>query len=355
MPRQTTHPALMVGDARACVRRFGHAPRVAGRPVLPPDANEEQWLAARRPMVTASEIAAVLGKSTYDSPFSLWWRKQPDWPGAPTTPNMHIGRRLESVIGDLWREMHPEAALYRPGAALWAHPIEEWLGATPDYLSVWPTTDDPEHSDHPGEPCTGACRERKPTGVRVEPVECKSDEGGKGWGKPGTGEIPEHHLYQVLTQCIVLGVQRGHVMRLQGKRVTEYAVDVQLYDTQIAEIIREGRAFHTSLTTGMAPDIDEHNATETTLMQLYPAYVDGTYEVISDELAREWHDAKQAVRDAKALESFAGNRIREALGRAQAQDAVTADGTRHATRSHYKRRGYEVGPAEVDQLREARP
>lgn len=348
---RTTHPALMVGDARKCVARFGYAPRVQGVPVLPPDASEAAWLAARRPMVTASEVSAVLGLSHYadgGSAFSLWWKKQPDWPGSPVTPNMHIGRKLEAVIGELWAEAHPEAGLWRPGAALWRSPVEEWLGATPDYLSVWPDHGLVRETNAVG----GLTFDGAPiTGVRVEPVECKSDEGGPGWGEPGTAEVPAHHLAQVVTQCIVLGVPRGRIMRLQGKRVTEYVIDVREHDGLVADIVTKGRAFHASLATGVAPDIDESEATARTLVELYPAFMAGTSEIISDDLARDYREAKAAVKAAKALESFATNRIREALGRADAQYAVTADGKRVAARSHYKRRGYVVAPAEIDQLK----
>lgn len=348
MARTVTHPALRVGDARACTRRFGYAPRVAGVPVLPPDATPDQWLAARRPMVTASEIAAVLGVSPHESAFSMWWRKQPDWPGTPTNPAMHIGRKLEAVIGELWSENHPEAVLYRPGAALWAHPIETWMGATPDYLSVWPTVDDATAATLP----TG--RLGVVNGVRVEPVECKSDEGGKGWGEPGTDAVPTHHRIQVLTQCIVLGVPRGRIMRLSGKRTAEYVIDVHKHPDTVADIITRGRSFWTSLTTGMAPDIDEHDATARTLTELYPAFDEGVHVEITPELAKQYHDAKQAVRDAKTLESFATNRIREILGRERGQYAVTPDGTYVARRSHFKRRGYAVPPQEIDMIKEAK-
>ena len=337
------HPALNVADSHACVARFGYAPRVAGVPLLPPDASEAAWLAARRPLVTASEVASVLGvEGAHGSPFSLWWQKQPDWPGVPVTPNMHIGRKLEAVIGELWEEAHPEAALYRPGAALWAHPVERWLGATPDYLSVWPTIED-GHGD--------ADEDERPSGVRVEPVECKSDEGGKGWGEPGTDQVPRHHLCQVLTQCIVLGVPRGRVMRLSGKRTAEYIVHVDSHPDLVADIVTKGRAFWAALESGVTPDIDESEATARTLVDLYPAYIEGTSEFIPDELAKAYQDAKAAVKDAKALEAYAANRIRDILGRADAQYAVTEDGRRIAARSHYKRRGYTVPPAEIDQLR----
>lgn len=337
--RPALHAALRRGDAARCIARFGYAPRVTGRPALPPDANETAWLAARRPLVTASEMAAVLGMSSYDSPFSLWWKKQPDWPHPEQSLQMHIGRKLEAVIGELWSEGHPEAGLWRPGASLWVHPTETWMGATPDYLAVFP------HAITPPVSTT-----TKITGVYVEPVECKSDEGGDGWGKAGTDEVPEHHLVQVIVQCLVLGVPRGRIMRLSGKRTTEYVIAVADHDDLVARIITEGRTFHTTLETGVAPDIDAHEATARTLSDLYPE-ADPEVEVeISETLHKELRDAKQAVKDAKALETFAVNRLRDLLGRDKAKYA-TVDGRRVAVRSIYKRQGYVVKPGMVDQVR----
>jgi predicted phage-related endonuclease len=331
-----TNPALRRGDAARCTRRFGYEPRVLGVPALPPDADETAWLAARRPLVTASDVAAVLGVSLTNSAFSLWWRKQPDWPHPEQNLSMHIGRKLEAVIGELWAEAHPEAALYRPGASLWVHPVETWLGATPDYLSVW-ADDDP-----PGP---------VPPRVHVEPVECKSDEGGPGWGKQGTDEVPEHHLVQVLVQCLVLGVPRGRLFRLYGKRTAEYSIVVDNHPDLVARIVREGKAFHASLTTGVAPDIDGHAETAHMLADIYTDVEDGAVATIPETLAKEFREAKQAVADAKALEAFATNRIRDLMGRAKAQYAVTPDGTRVAKRIIYKRQGYTVGPCTVDQIR----
>ena len=47
--------------------------------VVPADAPEAVWLAARREGIGASEISAVLGISPWESPFSLFWRKVNAW------------------------------------------------------------------------------------------------------------------------------------------------------------------------------------------------------------------------------------------------------------------------------------
>ena len=60
-----------------------------------------KWHTLRRDGVTASEIAAVLGLSPWDSPFSLYWRKINGW-CADDPVDMSTGRRVEPVVADWW-------------------------------------------------------------------------------------------------------------------------------------------------------------------------------------------------------------------------------------------------------------
>lgn len=335
MAKVPTVPALTVGDANAAIARFGREPRTIGVPLLPPDAPRDAWLARRRTLVTASEIAAVLGRSPHDSPFSLWWRKQPDWPEPETPRAAHIGLKLEAVIGELWAEAHPEAALFRPGAALWGHYEHTWLGATPDYFGVFASEDGKQ--------------------VWAEPVECKSDEGGEGWGHAGTDEIPFHHLCQLVMQCYVTGARFGHLIRLAGKRVTEYRVDMHDHTQLVTDMINAGQAFHASLSTGLAPDVDAHPATTDALQTLYGDVEKGAEAPLPDELVAVYLEAHAAAAAWKTRLAEAQNRIREILGRHNAQYGVrVSDGERIVTRSHYKRNGYMVQPSEVDQIRKSR-
>jgi len=334
MARVATVEVLGVADSRACIARFGYAPRTVGIPLLPPDANEATWLAKRKEMLTASEVAAVFGRSTYDSPFSLWWRKQPGWPSTEVTANMHIGRKLEPVIGELFSEAHPEAALYRTGAALWGHHKHTWLGATPDYVAVLPAPDG--------------------QGVTFEPVECKSDEGGDGWGRALTAEIPFHHLCQVVTQALVLGVTRARVIRLASKRVTEYVVDLQEHTQLVDDIIHIGGSFVASLEAGITPEIDGHQATGKALETLHPNVIKGTEATIPDALADVYEEALGNVDAWKARLQDAKNRLLQHIGGASAQYGVRPDGRRVASRVTYKRNGYTVPPTEIDMIRKAK-
>ena len=71
---------------------------MTARLILPGDAPHHEWLEARRHGITASEIAAVLGLSPYESPYSLYWRKLGELPAQDDTLAMALGRHLESFV-----------------------------------------------------------------------------------------------------------------------------------------------------------------------------------------------------------------------------------------------------------------
>lgn len=358
MKARTVVP-LTNGDAKKAVARFGQSPRTAAVPLLPANPPEDVWLAARRRdgdtwRIGASELAAVLGVSPFASPFSLWWAKQDDW---QTEQNdaMKIGHKLEDTIGDLFREERPDLMVARSNAGLWGHPLHDWLVCTPDFLAVAGDVDSCTHGAdclvHAGVNALHNFDDRG--GVHVEPVEAKSDEGGAGWGKPGTGEVPAHHRVQVLVQCAVFGAPRGHLVRLAGKRFARYVV---AFDdsarADLAEWIKAGRAFVADLAAGVSPDIDAHDATEATLQRLHPAIDEDTTEMLPVDLAEAYERRHAALDVAKAAVAEVNNRVRARMGRAQY--AVGPDGRRIAQRLVYPRRGYEVAPTTVDSLRRSR-
>lgn len=318
------------GDARLAVRRYGASPRTAAVPVLPlAQYGSQAWLDARRAMIGASEMAAVLGLSPYASPFSLWWSKQEGW-DAEQTFSMRVGHLLEPVIAELFAEDRPDLLVCRAIGSLWRHPDIEWLGCTPDYLAV------------AGQPET--------PGSWIEPVEVKSDEGGRGWGKPGSDEVPEHHRVQVLIQCAVFGAPRGHLVRMAGKRFSTYVVPRDAaQDKEIADWVAEGAAFLTSLEIGTPPDPDGHQATSRALTRLHPAVDEQADALIPDGLAAEYERLCELVNTAKAGKKHTENLIREQLGQAR-YGLYASTGRRFVDRRMYKRRGYTVAPTEVDAL-----
>lgn len=325
------------GDARKAVARFGKSPRTSAVPLLGPNEyGTPAWHLARRSMIGASEMAAVLGRSPFASPFSLWWSKQEGWELEPSL-TLRLGHELEPIIAKLFAESRPDAIVGRPNASLWRSPIVEWMACTPDYLAT--VSDQPTSS---GVPSPGPCH--------VEPVECKSDEGGPGWGRPGTDEVPYHHRVQVLQQCAVFAAPRGHLVRMAGKRFTAYVIEFDdAAQDELATWIAAGASFMASMETGVAPELDGHGATTDTLSRIYANVNEDEDAAIPDAVASFYESASDTLTAAKAEYVRAQNEIRGYL-----QDhrfgVRSSTGQRFVDRRVYKRRGYEVAAGMVDAL-----
>ncbi len=100
-----------------------------------------EWLAARRGGVTATDIVTILGLSSHDSVYSLYWRKLGQVPDEPDRDRFALGRHMEPYIAGKWLAEHPlftsaETALFRSDD-------RPWQLATPDryvWSHAWPKT-----------------------------------------------------------------------------------------------------------------------------------------------------------------------------------------------------------------------
>lgn len=351
---------LSPADREAVVHRFGRPVNSPAVPLLPPDASDGEWLDYRRWMLGASELAAVLPgvRSPYASPYSLFIRKRYGWT-VEATREMDIGTRLEPLIGELFAEDRPDLALFRPGARLYGHPVHDWLCCTPDFLAVAADVRPcscqrrkPSGPDGTILPCK-SCGDSRTTAVPViEPVECKSDEGGPGWGRAGTSDIPEHHRVQLVVQCAIFGSRRGHLVRFNRKRITAYQVTVtqDLID-EWTTWTAHGKAFVEQLLDESSdpPPIDDHKATEAALSALY-ADVDENGRVDMPAALRVRYRLAQArVAAAKAALREAQNEIRARLG--TGKYAIDPDtGQPFAERRAYKVSSHTVPAYEVDAI-----
>lgn len=288
--------------------------------------SEAEWLDARRLCIGASEIGAIVGMSSWTSPYALWWRKKLDW-RLPTTVGQRWGHLVEDPIAQLFAEAHEDTLrVYKPyGApfALYADPVHPWMVCTPDRFAV----------DKAGS---------------MYPVEIKSDEGGKGWGKSGGDQIPDMYRAQGMWQAHILGCTGFYIARKGGhRRFAWYWIP---YDEDfIAGLIMSGLDFLKSIADGREPEPDGSKATTDALQERFPGVQADTEVEVAKDLREDWRAARDAKRLFTKLEAEASNRLRAAMGDAE---YATHDGTRFARRSIGKRIGYEVPPGQTDQLRE---
>lgn len=140
----------------------------------------------RTKFLGASEAGAVLGLSPYRSPLRVWQEKvglvTPDPPGIP----MRAGNALESLVLDLFQEETGKTVGDRQ--AEFADEDHPFLVCHVDGLAD-----------------SGEIVEAKTTG---------SD---KGWGEPGTDQIPQVYLAQVTVQMYLAGLRIAYVPVLIGR------------------------------------------------------------------------------------------------------------------------------------------
>ncbi len=299
------------------------------------------WHEARRNGLSASEIAAVLGISPWQSPFSLYWSKVNGWDQADAE-HLEAGRRMESAIAD-WAadRIDPHGNLAVLPAGLYAHPERPWQLATPDRVVAMRELCG---SCDAGLPMRCTCDELPPVAV----LEVKHPSSWDGFGDDGTDDIPVYYRAQLLWQMDVLGVDEGYLGAYASHELRIYHLK---RDERDLEVMREaGRRFMHRLEVGDVPDVDEHTATAAALKRLHPSLVDEQVQVDA-QLAEGYRRARAlAARADAAVKGFEA-RLREAMGpnrKAMCGDRLVA------SRSVYERKPYEVGPATVDRLNPGR-
>jgi len=296
--------------------------------VVPGTAPEADWHAARASGVTASEIAAVLGLSSFESPFSLYHRKRGDLGPQPDNDAMSLGRYLEAFVVSRFIEQRPDLDVTGDGRTLYASPDRRWQLATPDRLV-----------------CEAG-------GGLTAVLECKTTASYDGWGYGGD-EIPVAYRCQVLWQMDVMAVTTGYVacLFLHTRKLRIYQLTLGGQELEDLEVMRlEAGEFLRRVASGDPPPVDWAPPTTAALKRLHNT-TDGPDVIVPWKLGRDYQAACAAVKRAGQRKKLAENRIRERLG-----DGCTVwCGTEIiASRRIYQRGAYTVKAATIDALYPAR-
>ncbi|MFI6530469.1 YqaJ viral recombinase family protein [Streptomyces uncialis] len=233
-----------------------------------------EWDEARAGLtVTATEIAAIVGLSPYQSHFSLWHKKSglpaPAWVDNPAA---EWGNRLEDAVATKWADNHPSVIPCPTGT--WRHADRAWQRATPDRLI------------HPAP--VDILTPTGPTAV----LEIKTSPFGDDWGPSGTDEIPVHYRCQILWQQDTLGLTApAHLaVLIGGWDYREYTVE---YDEGDARTLRRAaEAFLDEVEHGIRPPIDGSDATYQTIRVQPDGLTDTDVQVPAEDAAA--YEAAQA-------------------------------------------------------------
>lgn len=235
--------------------------------------------------IGGSEIAAVMGLSPYESPFSIWHRKARPGSGfgeAEQNEAMYWGTVDEPNIARRYADLHPEYVVIE--APLYTSKARPWQIASPDRILV-----DVE------------------TGERSV-LEIKTSRYDDHW-RDG---VPVHYVCQVLWYLDVLELDEAVLAcRFGGAELREYAI--RRDDADMMAMREAGAEFMRSLAAGEQPPLDGHTATYATVKKIVEGVEDVDVEV-SLEDAVAYAEAIRAAEAGEAALSLARSRVLAAIG-----------------------------------------
>lgn len=181
-----------------------------------------QWLEERRKGIGGSDIAAIMGLSPWKTPYQIYREKRKEvdaWQGNEATD---WGKRQEPVIRQ-WYSDTTGRCVRLPEKILF-HSKYPFMLASLDGF-----TDDPRG------------------------VEIKTARSSKGWGEPGTNEIPDYYTLQVQHYMVVTGFEVFDVpVSIGGGSPELYEVPA---DKELQEMIIEAcAAFWQRVVEGNPPE-----------------------------------------------------------------------------------------------------
>ena len=153
-----------------------------------------EWHALRSNGIGGSEVAAIIGKSPYESRFGLWHRKRGIIGEQTANAAMSWGTRLEPVICDVFAERHDMLDLVEAGT--YRNDERPWQLANVDRLLY----DD----------------EFLPDPVGILEVKTASAFDSWEWGKAGTEDVPPYYRAQVMWYLDTLGLSTAWLAVLIG-------------------------------------------------------------------------------------------------------------------------------------------
>ena len=292
---ERSHAGIMRARATAPARAAARA--LPGKQIKPLKPGSAPWLR----LMTGSKMAAVVGLSPWESPFSLWHRMAGAIDGQADSAILRRGHYLEPAILRWLADQHPDWTLL-PGG-MWQHPDDSRFAASPDAMA-WSPTD----------------------GMRC--IEAKTAANDEHWGRPGSDEIPVGYKVQVMWEMACSGARTTHIAVLTSRLAfAEYVID---YDAdEVAFLYDKAWDFLASLPGGGAevrPDIDSHDSTYQAVRHLHPD-VDGQDVEIDRDLAAAYCSARHDLARAEAEATRTKSLLADALGtgkRARFQDQTIA-------------------------------
>lgn len=243
-----------------------------------------EWLAARRAGVTATDIVTILGLSSYDSVYSLFWKKLGQVADPDDTERWALGRHMEPFVIDRFEQVNDN--LVWPGG-LFRNDERAWQLATPDRT-------------------TGLIMPTRFTGV----LECKSwaDADKASW----EGGPPPAVRAQLLWQMDTLDVSTGYwaVVFLPSGRFEHGTIEHDHADafddyeaeggacsvcSDLATMRHAGEEFYRRLTLELPPPDPDSSAATLAALRARFSRAEGKQAEVDGTLFAAWSDARDCM------------------------------------------------------------
>lgn len=252
-------------------------------------------------LVTASKVAAILGVSKWESPYSMWMKMAGRVAQEPTSTVQARGNYLEPAILAWWRDQHPEFNCWMATQPYFT--LSDWAAATPD--------------GHAQSVDRGKV-------VEEVIVEAKSAARLDEWdndGEDGTSidGVPIYYWVQLQWQMHVSGIHRAYVALIGTfLEFKEYVVEYDAAHSEAVEI--HCREFFDSLAADNPPNIDGTVATYDVVRRQHDGIDKGETVELPPVVAEAYILAMNTAKDAAEDERLNKSALLNLMG-----DAAYAD------------------------------
>lgn len=254
----------------------------------------------REANVGASRVAAIVGLDPYRSDYDVWLeltgRAEP-WRGNDATRR---GQRLEPVLIDYYRELHPDERVISGG--------EYRLKGTPILA----------HPDARAYRAVGAPPHRV-IEAKSAAIEAAGHADTTKWGDAGTDQVPDHYLVQTQVQMAAVGCDEASIPAIIGGRgFVEYLVPRS--DRLVARLVEMVVTWYDLYVVGDRPPEGKPPSLDTLARVIRR---EGKAVEVERSLVSEWVRCRDDAKRAEQAQDEARARLLAALGDG---DEGTVDG-----------------------------
>jgi putative phage-type endonuclease len=287
-------------------------------------STREEWLAERSTYLGASDGPTVLGINPFKTPYQLWAEKT----GAAEPEDLsdkecvEFGNRLERPVAEAFGDRTGRHVEMWTRHLLLRDTARSYVGCTPD--------------------ATQMCPVRGPGNLQIKTT---NEFAAKDWKK----EPPLYYQVQFQQELHVRHMDWGSVAVLIGGQRLRY-FDITRDDEFIHETLLPALdKFWTLVRSNVPPEIDGSEGTTAMLKRMHPNDNGNTVTLPDEALAhtRVIADCKEAIKNLKAEQTAAENKIKAAIG--SNTFGLLPDGRLWTWKTH-DRSGYTVAPGKVRAL-----